>query len=110
MSDINRMTMSGRVGSLDLNPGGNRLVIRLANNRYAGADKGDVAQWFSVVTFGKRAQALFDLLVEGSQVFIDGELRQEDYTDRDGVRKQRLEIVAESVVLGARPLGKREGS
>jgi single-strand DNA-binding protein len=63
----------------------------------------DVTTWFRVSAWGRQAEVANQYLSKGKQVYVEGRLRQEEYTDRDGVRRQSLEVNATDIqFLGTR--------
>jgi single-strand DNA-binding protein len=66
----------------------------------------DVTTWFRVSAWGRQAEIANQYLAKGRQVYVEGRLRQEEYTDKDGNRRQSLEVTATDVhFLGARGEG-----
>ena len=53
--------------------------------------------WHNVVCFGKTAEICEKWLTKGSKVLIEGELSYSEWTDKDGVKKYKTEIVANNV-------------
>ena len=63
-------------------------------------------EWHRVKAFGRLAEIMGEYLRKGSQVYIQGSIRTEKYTDKDGVERYSTEIVASELqMLG----GKGEG-
>ncbi len=60
----------------------------------AGGDQQDITTWFRVTIWGQRAEVASKYLTKGSPVYIEGRLRMEEYTDRDGKQRQSLEVQA----------------
>ncbi len=54
----------------------------------------DVTTWFRVTTWGKQAENASKYLSKGKSVYIEGRLRMEEYTDRDGKIRHSLEVNA----------------
>ena len=50
--------------------------------------------WFRVTLWGKQAEAASQYLSKGRAVYIEGWLRVEDWTDRDGKPRHNLEVNA----------------
>jgi len=48
--------------------------------------------WFRVSAFGQQAQNCKDWLHKGSSVYVEGTLSQSEYTDREGLKRQSLEV------------------
>jgi single-strand DNA-binding protein len=56
--------------------------------------------------FGRLAEIAGEYLKKGGQVYIEGSLRTEKYTDKQGVEKYSTDIIAsEMQMLGGRPEG-----
>jgi len=52
----------------------------------------NVATWFRVTLWGNQAEVASKYLTKGKQVYIEGRLRMEEYTDREGVIQKTLEV------------------
>jgi single-strand DNA-binding protein len=54
----------------------------------------DITTWFKVTLWGRQAETASQYLVKGKAVYIEGRLRVEEYTDREGKPRQSLEVNA----------------
>ena len=109
--DINRVVIVGRLTrDPELNySANNEPVCRfgIANGR--GTQEGDV-NFFDCVAFKKNAEFVGQRLHKGSQVVIEGKLRFDRFTTKEGQTRNKVEIVADSVqAVGPRPEGSGEG-
>ncbi len=52
----------------------------------------DITTWFRVTLWGNKAELANQYLSKGKQVYVEGRLRQNEYTDRDGARRTSLEV------------------
>jgi single-strand DNA-binding protein len=50
--------------------------------------------WYDIVTFGALADKVADTVRKGDRLMILGQLQVEDYTNKSGEKKKRVEIVA----------------
>jgi single-strand DNA-binding protein len=93
----------GRDAEVRYTPSGLAVLnVTVANNIGFG-DKQQTL-WVRVALFGKRAEGnLQNYLKKGQQVFVSGELTQNEYKANDGTMKTSLELNANIVDL----LGKR---
>ena len=57
----------------------------------------DVTTWFRVTAWNKQAENASKYLTKGSPVYIEGRLRIEEWTDRDGNNRYTLEVNATDV-------------
>jgi len=66
-------------------------------------------EWHRVKAFGRLAEIMGEYLKKGRQVYIEGQLRTEKYTDKNGVEKYTTDIIADELqMLGGNPGGDRE--
>ena len=72
--------------------------------RLAVARPGEGSDYVSVTAFGKLAQSCNQYLAKGRQVAVQGRLSHSEWKTKDGERRERHEVVANSVTfLGQRP-------
>jgi len=57
-------------------------------------DLQDITTWFRVTLWGRQAENASKYLQKGSQVYIEGRLRVDEWTDRDGNQRQTLDVNA----------------
>src|SRR5438477_9373526 len=57
-------------------------------------ENNDVTTWFRVTLWGRQAETASQYLQRGRPVYIEGRLRVEEYTDRDGNKRHSLEVNA----------------
>jgi single-strand DNA-binding protein len=54
----------------------------------------DHTTWFKITLWGRQAETASQYLTKGRQIYIEGRLRVEEWTDRDGKPRQTLEVHA----------------
>lgn len=60
-------------------------------------------EWHRVKFFGKLAEIAGEYLRKGSQVYVEGSIRYDKYTDKEGVEKYATEILCDELqMLGGR--------
>lgn len=62
-------------------------------------------EWHRCKAFGRTAEIAGEYLAKGRQVYVEGELRTEKYTDKDGVERYSTDIIIQDLKL----LGSRGG-
>jgi single-strand DNA-binding protein len=79
-------------------------------------EKQERTEWHRVEVFGKTAQVCRDYLSKGRSVYIEGQIRYEEWTDKDGNKRNTTRIRVSGpnsrlVMLGSRGDGggRREG-
>ncbi|HET8897511.1 MAG TPA: single-stranded DNA-binding protein [Rhodanobacteraceae bacterium] len=68
-------------------------------------------EWHRVKLFGRLADIAADYLSKGRQVYIEGSIRTDKYTDKEGVERYATDIIANEMQLlgGAAEGGSRGG-
>lgn len=80
------------------------------NDKNTG-EKQERTEWHRVVFFGKLAEIAGEYLRKGSQVYIEGSLRTDKYTDANGIEKYSTDIVGrEMQMLGGRSGGMNDNA
>ena len=82
--------------------------LRLATSvpgytRRDGTQIPDRTEWHTVVIFGTLAQFVERWVRKGSHLLVEGEIRYNSYTDRQGQAQARTEIWADKVTFVDRP-------
>jgi single-strand DNA-binding protein len=54
----------------------------------------DFTTWFRVTLWGRQAETASQYLTKGRPIYIEGRLRMEEWTDRDGKQRFTLEVHA----------------
>lgn len=113
MSDINNVSLTGRLTrdpELRVTAGGTQLLsFTLAfntsvRNRQTG-EWDERGNFIDCTMFGKRAEALLNLLAKGQKVAIAGKLRYATW-DKDGQRHSKLDLIVDEIEF----LGQRQGA
>lgn len=110
---INKVILVGNVGKdpeTRYSAGGMAVTTISVATSEAWKDKQtgeqkEKTEWHRVKFFGRLAEIAGEYLKKGSQVYIEGSLRTEEY-EKDGVKRYSTDIVAaEMQMLGGRPGG-----
>ena len=103
-SDINKVVLIGRLtrdNELQYTNTGypvSKFSIALNRSKKSGDQWVDEANFFDIVLWGKRGEALNQYLLKGQQVAIEGELQQ-DRWEKDGVKRSRVVIDCKNLQL-----------
>jgi len=63
-------------------------------------------EWHRVTFFGKLGEIAGEYLRKGSQVYVEGSIRYDKYTDKEGVERMSTDIIADEMqMLGGRAEG-----
>ena len=110
MSDVNRVTLSGRLAAdpeLKYLPSGTAVAnLRLASNRTytSNGERRDEALFVDVEVYGKAGEAVAQHKAKGEFLLVDGRLRLNTW-ERDGQRHSRPLVVADQVSFGPNTKG-----
>ena len=77
------------------------LRLAVPRPRRDGEDQG--ADYVDVVVFGRQAETCAQYLTKGRKVAVNGRLAHSEWTAEDGTRRQRLEVIANTVEFLDRP-------
>ena len=110
---INKVILVGNLGSdPELRSTGSGLSIctfSLAtseswNDKQSG-EKQERTEWHRIKIFGRLGEIANEYLKKGRQVYIEGSIRSDKYTGKDGVEKYFTDIIASEMQM----LGSNEG-
>ena len=62
----------------------------------------DHTEWHNIVVFGRQGEVCAQNLSKGSRVLVEGKIRKRTYTDKSGIERKSLEIIADRVEFGSR--------
>ena len=109
MRGINKVIVVGNLGAdpeVRYSAGGSAICnMRVATSEsWKDKDSGEKqerTEWHRVVLFGKLGEIAGEYLKKGRQVYIEGSLRTNKYTDKDGIERYSTDIIAtEMQMLG----------
>lgn len=116
MANVNKVILIGRLGNQpELRyTQANRAVteLRLAVTR-GWTDKAGQRQertdWFSVEVWDKQAEFCERYLAKGREVYVEGRLQNDEWTDKEGQKRLKTKIMADSIqFVGNKPDGAGE--
>jgi len=61
--------------------------------------KRDKAEYHNVVAWRRLAEIVGQYLKKGSKVYIEGRMQTRDWVGQDGVKRYRMEIVADNMIM-----------
>lgn len=68
------------------------------NRRYKQGDETrDEVSYIDIVVFGKQAEACGQYINKGDAILVDGRLQQRRWETEDGQKRNKIEVVAQSV-------------
>jgi single-strand DNA-binding protein len=99
MASVNRVILIGNLGrdpEIRYTQGGEPIAnFSLATNEVwtdKSGQKQERTEWHRVEVFGKAAQVVRDYLAKGRQVYVEGSIRYDEWTDKDGNKRNTTKI------------------
>lgn len=114
MRGVNKVIVVGNLGAdaeTRYTANGSAITtIRVATSESwtdkATGQKQERTEWHRVKFFGRLAEIAGEYLKKGAQVYVEGQLRTDKYTDKEGIERFSTDIVAsEMQMLGGRESG-----
>src|SRR6266567_8084617 len=69
------------------------------NTKTSTGEKREETEWFNVVAWRQLAEICERYLHKGSKVYIEGRLTQRKYTDREGVQRTAIDVIANDMEM-----------
>ena len=99
MASVNRVILIGNLGrdpEIRYTQGGEPIAnFSLATSERwtdRSGQKQERTEWHRVEVFGKAAQVARDYLAKGRQVYVEGSIRYDEWTDKDGNKRNTTKI------------------
>ena len=111
MASVNKVTIIGNLGRDPENrylPSGEQVTsIAVATTENwtdkQSGEKKSLTEWHRISFFGKLAEIAGQYLKKGSQVYVEGRIRTQKYTDKDGIERYQTNIIANTMqMLGSK--------
>jgi single-strand DNA-binding protein len=106
MGSVNKVILVGNLGrdaELRYTPGGAPVAKFSIATTEVWNDKAGQRQerteWHNVDLWGKPAESLKEYLVKGKQVYVEGRIQTDEYTDKEGVKRKSTKVRCDKVVL-----------
>jgi single-strand DNA-binding protein len=104
---VNLVVLVGHLGqdpeTRNLNNGGSVTTISVATSeswrdKQTGENQ-ERTEWHRVKFFGRLAEIAGEYLRKGKQVYIEGSIRTDKYTDKEGVERYATDIIANEMQM-----------
>ncbi|HYP32643.1 MAG TPA: single-stranded DNA-binding protein [Burkholderiaceae bacterium] len=117
MASVNKVILIGNCGrdpEVRYTPSGTAICnisVATSSRRKdkASGESIEDTQWHRVTFYDRLAEIAGEYLKKGKPVYIEGRLKYGKYTDKDGIERNTVDIVAEQMqMLGGRDAGGEE--
>lgn len=99
MASVNKVILLGNCGKdpeIRYMPSGdpvaNFSIATSESWKSKDGSKQERTEWHSVEVFGKLAEIVRDYVTKGKQVYIEGSITYQEWTDKEGAKKYRTKI------------------
>ena len=107
MSGLNKQVLIGHVGKdpeIRYTQGGEPIAsfsVAVTERWGKGPEKKEHTEWFQCTAFSPLAEIVSKYVTKGKQVYLEGNTRTEEWTDREGhLQKAKKVMVRQLVLLG----------
>lgn len=114
MASVNKVILVGNVGkdpeiryTQSGEPIANFSLATTENWTDKNGQKQEKTEWHRVEVFGKTAQVVRDYVTKGKPLYIEGSISYQEYTDKDGIKRNTTRVRVSGfnsrlVLLGSR--------
>jgi single-strand DNA-binding protein len=103
---LNKIMLIGNLGrdpEMNYTPSGvavTKFSLAVSRNIKASTgEKREETEWFNIVAWRQLAETCNTYLRKGSKVYIEGRLTQRKYTDKNGVERTAIDVVANEMEM-----------
>ena len=119
MSSLNKVQLIGNLGSdPEVRYTGNGTAVTSLSiatsekwtDKQSG-EKQERTEWHNVTLWARLAEVAGEYLNKGSKVYVEGQLRTDKYTDKDGIERYSTKVIGQQLImLGSKQDDQRGGS
>jgi single-strand DNA-binding protein len=106
MGSVNKVILVGNLGrdaELRYTPSGAAVAKFSIATTEVWNDKSGQRQerteWHTIDLWGKQAETLTEYLRKGKQVYVEGRLQTDEYTDKEGIKRKSTKVRGDRIVL-----------
>ena len=106
MGSVNKVILVGNLGrdaEVRYTPSGAAVAKFSVATTEVWNDKAGQRQerteWHNIDLWGKQAESLQEYLRKGKQIYLEGRLQTDEYTDKDGIKRKSTRVRCDRVVL-----------
>jgi single-strand DNA-binding protein len=106
MGSVNKVILIGNLGrdaEVRYTPSGAAVAKFSVATTEVWNDKAGQRQerteWHNIDLWGKQAETLQEYLRKGKQIYLEGRLQTDEYTDKEGIKRKSTRVRCDRVVL-----------
>lgn len=100
MASLNKVILIGNLGKdpeerffSDGSPVTNFSIACTEKYKDKTGEQKELTEWVNIVTFGKLAEIGAKYLQKGSSVYVEGKLKTDKYTDKNGIERTATKVI-----------------
>src|SRR6266487_2708661 len=97
MGSVNKVILVGNLGRGAAVSKFSLATTEIWNDK--SGQRQERTEWHNIDLWGKQAESLSAYLVKGKQVYVEGRLQTDEYTDKDGNKRKSTKVRCDRVVL-----------
>ena len=103
--DLNKVQIIGRLGAdpemkfLATGKAVTNFTVACGRQWTTDGEKHEETEWFRVVAWDKLGEICNQYLTKGARVYIEGRQRTEKYTDREGIERFTVKLIASDMIM-----------
>lgn len=104
MAGLNKILLIGFLGrdpEIRYTPSGTAVasfsIATTENWKNRDGEKQEHTEWHQIVAWNRLAEICSEYLAKGSQVYIEGRIRTNEWEDQDGNKRSKKEVIASTV-------------
>ena len=111
MASVNKVILLGNLGrDPELKTVGDNSITSLAvatSRRVKGKDGNysNETEWHNVTLFGRNAETVAKHFAKGDSIYIEGRIHTREYTDKQGIKRWRTDIICDNWQFGSKRNG-----
>ena len=106
MASLNKVILIGNLGKdpeerffTDGSPVTNFSIACTEKYKDKTGEQKELTEWVNIVTFGKLAEIAGKYLSKGSSVYIEGKLKTDKYTDKNGIERTATKVICSNLQM-----------
>ena len=97
---INKIILVGNVGNINQHGAVTKLSLATSETyKDKSGQQVKDTQWHNIVLFGRLAEIANQYISKGSKLFVEGKVKYEKYTGKDGIEKTSTSIIASNIQM-----------
>jgi single-strand DNA-binding protein len=102
MASVNKVTLVGHCGydpAMKEVQHGDTAIAEVSIATSEKYKDNERTEWHRLVFFGKLAEIVVEYVRKGTLIYVEGKIRSEKYTGKDGIERQSVKIICDKMTM-----------